>query len=276
VVTFPALSCPAAVEGAHELVNLRTTNRVFPAFGLEVDGVEAEAVFVDDAVDAFVGAFAGEPAGGVAPAAVAHRPHEVEHDLLEEQGRAVGDFVEELGGEFVVEGLVGLFEDGVRRLDGRLRLGSLGCAVVGCSGLAKLPERLESVEVGEGDGGGVFSEHGPAGVGDGEHAAADAGDEPGPFEIDFRPAEPVDEPGLRVAREQFLPLGVGQREIIGDRGSQSRDGPLPAVGRATQEREKHFVEGGNGHEDRRGGSVGFALWLTLPRRVAAGAHRAQM
>lgn len=34
---------------------------MFPAFGLEVDGVEAEAVVVDDAVDAFVGSCTGEP-----------------------------------------------------------------------------------------------------------------------------------------------------------------------------------------------------------------------
>jgi hypothetical protein len=87
---------------------------------------------VDQAVNSFVSAGAGEPAGGVAPAAVAHGSHEVEHDLLEERGGVVGDFVEQLGGEFVVERLVGPFEDGLGGLGGRLgRWLMLAACVVG-------------------------------------------------------------------------------------------------------------------------------------------------
>jgi len=50
-----ALSRPTAVEGADELVDLGTADGILPPLGLQVDRVEAEAVFVDDAVDALVG-----------------------------------------------------------------------------------------------------------------------------------------------------------------------------------------------------------------------------
>ena len=75
---------------------------------------------MDEAVDAFVGSGAREPAGGVAPAAEHKSLHEVEDHLFEERGSAVGDFVEQLGGEFVVEGFVGPFEDGLGRFGGRV------------------------------------------------------------------------------------------------------------------------------------------------------------
>jgi len=42
------------------------------------------------------------PADGVVPAAQHKSPHEVENHLFEERGRVVGDFVEQLGGEFVL------------------------------------------------------------------------------------------------------------------------------------------------------------------------------
>ena len=113
------------MERADERVDLRPTDWVLPAFRLEVDRFEAEAVFMDQAVDALVGPSAGEPAGGVAPAAVAPGPHEVKDDLLEEGGRVVGDLVEQFGGERVVERFVGPFEDGLGCFGGRVG-GGLG------------------------------------------------------------------------------------------------------------------------------------------------------
>ena len=113
--------------------------------------------------------------------------------------------------------------------------------------MAKLPVGLVAVEEGDFDRGGVFGEDGAADIGDREHAAADAGEEPGPFEMDLGPAEAVDEPRLGVAGQQLRPFGVGEAKIIGDRAAQGGERPLPAVGGATQARKKDFVELGDGH-----------------------------
>ena len=204
---------------------------------------------MDETVDAFVGSGAREPAGGVAPAAVAHRFHEIQHDLFEERGRVVGDFVEQFGGEFVVERFVGPFEDGLGGFGGRLkrRLRLAACVVVGRAAVAKLPVGLEAVEEGDVDRGGVFREDGSTDIRDREHAAADAGDEPGPFEMDLGPAEAVHEPRLCAAGEQFRAVGVGQSEVIGDRAAEGGERPVVAVRDATQEREADLMELGDGH-----------------------------
>jgi hypothetical protein len=116
--------------------------------------------------------------------------------------------------------------------------------------VAKLPVGVVAVEEGDVDRGGVFGEDGSANIRDCEDAAADAGDEPGSFEMNLGPAEAVDEPRLRAAGEQLRPFGVGEAEIIGDRAAEGGERPLPAVGGATQEREEDFVEFGDGHGGR--------------------------
>jgi hypothetical protein len=231
---------------------LGTPDRALPAFGLEVDRVETEAVFVDDPVDAFIGTGACQPAGGVAPAAVAHGLHDVEHDLFEERGGVVGDFVEELGGELVVERFVGPFEDGLRGFGGRLR-GRLGLAawvVFGRAAVAKLPVGLVAIEERDIEVGRILGEHLSAGFGNGEHAAADAGEETGPFEMDLGPTEAIDEPRLRAAWQQFRPFGGGEAEVIRDRSAECGERPVLAVGDAPQEREEDFVELWDGHSAR--------------------------
>ena len=80
-----------------------------------------------------------------------------------------------------------------------------------------------------------------------ESVAAHAVDQACPLLVDFRPAKPVHESGLGVARQELRALGVRQAKIVGDRAMQGRDGPLLAVGRPTERRGQHFVEGGNGH-----------------------------
>ncbi|MEN9581884.1 MAG: hypothetical protein RJA70_4893, partial [Pseudomonadota bacterium] len=105
----------------------------------------------------------------------------------------------------------------------------------------------ELAEVLEVDGGGVLGQCFAAGVGDGEHAATDTRQKPGPLQMDLGPAEPIDEPALRVARQQFRPFGIGETEVIGNRAAKGGEGQVLAVGGATQEREEDFVEGGNGH-----------------------------
>ena len=240
---------PSAVEGSDKLVDVGATDRAGPALRLEVDRLEAEPILVDQAVDPLVGPGTGKPAGGFAPSAVAHRLHQIEDDLLEERRRTVSDLVEDLGGELVIECPVSLFENGVGRLgDGdRLRGGLVRAPVVSASLLPEGPVRLELAEVLEVDGGGVLGQCLAAGVGDGEHAAPDTRQESGPLQMDLGPTEPIDEPGLRVARQQFRPFGIGETEVIGDRSAQGGEGPVLAVGGAPQEGDEDFVEGGNGH-----------------------------
>lgn len=49
-----ALLCALALEGPNKLLNLRPTYRTLPAFGLNENRVEAEAVLLDDSVDASI------------------------------------------------------------------------------------------------------------------------------------------------------------------------------------------------------------------------------
>ena len=219
---------------------------------------------MDQAVDPLVGPGTGKPAGGFAPSAVAHRLHQIEDDLLEERRRTVSDLVEDLGGELVVECPVGLFENGVGGLldgDG-LRSGLRGRRLLGAPLLPEGPKRLEPVEVIEVDRSWVLREDLPPGVGDGEHAATDAAQQSRPLQVDLRPAEPIDEPALRVAWQQLSLFCGGESEVIGNRAAQGGESPFLAVGRPTEEREEEFVEGGNGHGDRI--KTQFTTGLTAP------------
>ena len=66
------------VEAAGEVPDLGFSDRVCPAFGLDVEPVEAEGVLVDDAVDVSVSG-----ASDVAGVSVAHVFEEVEDGVLE-------------------------------------------------------------------------------------------------------------------------------------------------------------------------------------------------
>ncbi len=48
-----------------EVAELRFADGVFPALGLDVDGVEAEGVLIDDAIDATVAGDGGEMSCGI-------------------------------------------------------------------------------------------------------------------------------------------------------------------------------------------------------------------
>jgi hypothetical protein len=161
----------------------------------------------------------------------------------------VGDFVEQLGGEFVVERLVGPFEDGLGGLGRRFgwRLGLAAAVVIGRAAVAKLVVGLVAVEEGDVDRGRVFGEDRSTDIRDRKDAAADAGEEPSPFEMNLGPAEAVQEPRLRVARQQLRPFGGRQAEVVGDRAAEGGERPLPAVGGATQQREKDLVKLRDGH-----------------------------
>ena len=73
------------VEAAGEVPDLGFSDRVCPAFGLDVEPVEAEGVLVDDAVDVSVSG-----ASYVAGVSVAHVFEEVEDGVLELVGWEVG------------------------------------------------------------------------------------------------------------------------------------------------------------------------------------------
>ena len=77
---------------------------------MEVDAVEAESVFIDDAVDPAVAAATDGAAGVLAGAAVAHLEEEFDDEAFEEIGRGDLDAGEEIGCE-------GASELGVGRLD---------------------------------------------------------------------------------------------------------------------------------------------------------------
>jgi len=49
-------------ERAGKFLNLGPTDGVFPALGLQVNAIEAQAVFIDDAVDTAISAAANRPA----------------------------------------------------------------------------------------------------------------------------------------------------------------------------------------------------------------------
>ena len=80
------------VETAGEVAYLRLSDRLRPAFGLDVDAVKTEGVRVDDAVDAAVSG-ASEMLGS----SIADSLKEIEDGLLEALGLEVDKGVEDVG-----------------------------------------------------------------------------------------------------------------------------------------------------------------------------------
>jgi len=111
---------------------------------------------------------------------------------------------------------VSLFQYSVRSLDGGLRLSVLASAILAWTGLPKLPKRLKAFEICEGYRSRIFRKHSAAGIRDGENAAAHAVDQYSSFQIDLCPAKPVHESRLRVARQKFPTLSLGEAEAVGD------------------------------------------------------------
>lgn len=78
-------------ECAGKFLNLGAANGILPALRLEIDAVQAEAVFVDDAVDPAVAAAADGAASVLAGAAVAHFKHEFDDETFEENWSGAPD-----------------------------------------------------------------------------------------------------------------------------------------------------------------------------------------
>ena len=90
-------------EGAGEFLDPGAADGIFPAFGLEVDAVETEAVFVDDAVDPAVAAAADGTTGVPARAALAHAEEEFDPEAFAEVGRGGGNTGEDVSGQVAFE-----------------------------------------------------------------------------------------------------------------------------------------------------------------------------
>src|SRR5659263_684271 len=65
-------SCPLPLESAGKFLDLGPADRVFPLLGLNVDIVQAEFVFLDNAVNSFVTGSADCLAGILPGASIAH------------------------------------------------------------------------------------------------------------------------------------------------------------------------------------------------------------
>jgi len=68
------LACALTDEGAEEFLDIRSADGAVggPLFRLNIDAIEAKAIGLDDAVDAFVAGLADDPGGVLRRAAVTH------------------------------------------------------------------------------------------------------------------------------------------------------------------------------------------------------------
>ncbi len=69
-------------QTSSKCLNRWASNRLIPAFGLDIDHVESEAIFIDDAVDTAIPTSANGLTGIDARTAVAHRNEEIDDELL--------------------------------------------------------------------------------------------------------------------------------------------------------------------------------------------------
>lgn len=73
-------------EGSDETLDFLSTDVALPAFGLHIDYIESETIFVDHPIDAFVVRLLGDLGRFFAGAAVAHGEEQVDDDLFETVG----------------------------------------------------------------------------------------------------------------------------------------------------------------------------------------------
>lgn len=240
-----------AGEGTDEALDLRAANGVLPALGLDVDDIEAEAVFIDDAVNAFVIRLLGDAGGFLAGAAVAHGEEEIDDQLLETEGFHGEHRFQKGAGEGGIEFLEGLLNalvgrEGVLLLDLAngfrpgvfLVLGRMEPFAVARDGIEELEIEL----------GGRIGEEGKALRGDAVVAAADLLDQSGLIEMGAGPTDAVGDLGGLAAGNHFLAVRFANLEGVLD--AIPNDGGVfgIAIGKALQEGKEHFLESGNGHD----------------------------
>ncbi|CEK13066.1 hypothetical protein CP488_00343 [Chthonomonas calidirosea] len=80
-----AFLCASSVQRADKLLNFRTPHRIGPLLDLNVDDVQAQFIFVDDAVDSFIAAPTHDLSSLRQAASVPHRNEEPDHQALEQR-----------------------------------------------------------------------------------------------------------------------------------------------------------------------------------------------
>ena len=88
-----------SLQSAGEPLNLGSTDRTLPTLRLNIDGLKAESILLDDSVDAPVPASAYGPAGIFVGSAVPHGQKEVDDELLEKCRGHRGNATENLFGQ---------------------------------------------------------------------------------------------------------------------------------------------------------------------------------
>jgi len=111
------------VQGADELLDLRTPDGAIPFFGLDVNDIETEPIFANDTVDPFISGSADCLAGVLPGATVPHLQEKLDDELFKKSGSRSLDPPENFGGQASPH-----FEmSSLERLFGRLRLTEWGC-----------------------------------------------------------------------------------------------------------------------------------------------------
>lgn len=246
-----------AGERADEVLDLGAADVVLPALGLDVDDVEAEAVFVDDAVDAFVVGLLGDGGGFLARAAVAHFDEEIEDDLLEAEGIDGGQLGEQIGDQGFAQFGEGGFDS---LLGGGLPVAGGGgfAGVEGFGGggarvalLLLEDEFFEGLELHQGllvETQGRILQELLAFGGDAQGGLAGKLGEAGFAEVEAGPAEAVAHGGGLAAGEHPVAFFFAELKDVGHLGGKIALVMFLAVGQQFQQRKRHFVVVGDAHK----------------------------
>ena len=83
-----------ALQRARKFLYLRTPNGAFPFFGLNINHVKTQFVFLDDAVDAAIPAAPDRTPSILSRSTVSHRDELIDHEALKECWRRGLDLLE--------------------------------------------------------------------------------------------------------------------------------------------------------------------------------------
>src|SRR5262245_20903832 len=115
------------MQRSGKLLDVGTANGAFPSLGLDVNYVEAQFVFLDDAVDALVTGLADRFPRVSQRSAIAHANEQLDDESLEKCRRTALNTFQELGPESRLEPLISA---GNHLLGGGLtRLGQVGLSL---------------------------------------------------------------------------------------------------------------------------------------------------
>lgn len=205
-------------------------HNVLPPLCLDVDEIQAKSILPNHPVDALVAALAQPLRRVVSASAVTHPVEHIEHELLEELRGLVKHSVEELGGEGRAHLAVGCVDPLLWRLlvrpTGR---GGVLTTRRGRLGLAKLVELLELRENLEIDSIRILFEHVSPAIGNAVNGPPRTIDQLRPVEVRCRPADSVLERSDTSTRDQFLDVGLREREALREAGPDRLDRVIAAV-----------------------------------------------